>query len=78
MALTIYESSLCSCGHPVSRAYNLDMEGYYEKVEHLCQACRVAQEAQADERAEPGRKVAIVDRSYDEGFEPNPSYLGAT
>jgi hypothetical protein len=76
MALTIYEASLCSCGHPITRAYNPDMEGWYEKVEHLCMACRVAQQAQGDERAEPGRKVAVVDRSYADGFEPNPKFLG--
>ncbi|WP_426566378.1 hypothetical protein ACPPVT_07480 [Angustibacter sp. McL0619] len=73
----MYESSLCSCGHPINRAHNEDMEGYYSKVERLCQACRVIELAQADDRPEAGRKVGVVDDSYGEGFEPDPRFLSA-
>lgn len=45
------------------------MEGYYSKVERLCQACRVASLAQ-DEPGESGRKILVVDDAYAEGYEP--------
>jgi hypothetical protein len=70
LALTMYEASLCSCGHPVSRAHNDDMEGYYSKVERVCQACAVIALAQAEDRHEAGRKIGVRDDAYAAGYEP--------
>lgn len=63
MALTVYEESLHSCGHPADWTFNEDTEGYFEVREHVCQACaereRHAREQDGKERV-PGTVTSVV------------------
>lgn len=67
VALTEYEASLCpDCGQPKHRAYNPDINGFYDVVEVQCQGCQAVHEYVAGNKdLTPDVKVAVVD-TYDE------------
>jgi len=36
------EGPRCECGHPISEAWNPEMDGWYEPTEVVCHACTAA------------------------------------
>lgn len=65
VALTEYEDSLHSCGHPAGRAFDDDADGEYEVRHLVCQACaamdRLRQEQTNAEPLPPGTVAYVVD-----------------
>lgn len=65
-ALQRHEDTLCSCGHPVDRAFDPRTEGEFEVEEHECQACAArdrhdAEQRDREKRPRPGAKVIVRD-----------------
>jgi Mlc titration factor MtfA (ptsG expression regulator) len=71
--LTVYEDGLCSgCGQPRERAWNEDMEGWYEAHRVLCQACQAVRlDMDAHGASSPAESVFVTDASP-AGFDPDP------
>ncbi|WP_159622671.1 hypothetical protein [Ruania rhizosphaerae] len=60
--LLTYEAGLHSCGHPVGRAFNPEMDGWFEAEWDVCYACAAADRARADtEKPDPGAVLHVVD-----------------
>ncbi|WP_123378619.1 hypothetical protein [Pseudokineococcus lusitanus] len=71
VALTLYEDSLCTCGHPRDRAWNDDSDGHWEVAEHICQACAARDRARTTEGKRPdGSHVGIYDADPDRELRP--------
>lgn len=71
LALTMFEDGLCPhCGQPRDRAWNDDMDGYYEVHEATCVACQAKERAQ-DGKKPSGSRVAYVTDAAPAGYSPD-------
>lgn len=71
LALTAYEDGLCPhCGQPRDRAWNDDMDGYYEVHEATCVACQAKERAMDGKKHSPSR-VAYVSDAAPDGYIPD-------
>lgn len=64
LALTAYEDSLCGgCGQPKDRAYNPDMDGWYEaRADIQCASCAAMDRHREEtKKPEPGTKSYVID-----------------
>lgn len=78
VALTYYEDGIHeACGHRKDRAFDPEMDGYYEvDSETVCQACAALEQWKEDSKESPhppGTLLTIVDTRDDSTLGPLPS-----
>lgn len=76
IALTIHEDGLCpSCGQPVERSWNEDMEGEYVAHRRVCHACKAIHlDHDSHGPLGPGERSYVTDDTPD-GYEPDPRMM---
>lgn len=63
LAFSIYERSICSCGHSALLSYGLEGHDEYRTEVVTCHACKETARAKGD--LEPGQRRIVIDRHDD-------------